>query len=180
VVIAWALLKSPFTSYGRARSWKRVVIDRISLLVMTGMNRRQIRAFFGPTRKAYDDFIKSKKWEPVVEELGEDARLLWIGPKQTDRVLLYFHGMCINYGYPSRDGALKALDRIGGALVFGTAASSPAFWNYMQKNLERKGKPTGAAILNYCEAILYIPSPFHQANSLIHSPRPRSNVPDPT
>jgi len=73
------------------------VIDRASLLVMTGMNRRQTRAFFGPTRKAYDDFIKSKNWEPVVEELGEDARLLWIGPKQTDRVLLYFHGKCINY-----------------------------------------------------------------------------------
>jgi len=96
--ITWALLKSPFTSYGRARSWKRIVIDRASFLVMTGMNRRQTRAFFGPTRKAYDDFIKSKNWEPVVEELGEDARLLWIGPKQTDRVLLYFHGNCINYG----------------------------------------------------------------------------------
>ena len=83
------------------------MIDCTSLLVVTGMNRRQIRAFFGPTRKAYDDFLKSKRWEPVVEELGDDARLFWIGPKQTDRVLLYFHGMCINYGYPSRDGALK-------------------------------------------------------------------------
>ncbi|KIM41817.1 hypothetical protein M413DRAFT_445032 [Hebeloma cylindrosporum] len=128
LAIAWALLKSPFTSYGRARSWKRIVMDRASLIVMTGMNRRQARAFFGPTRKAYDDFVKSKKWEPVVEELGDDARLLWIGPKHTDRVLLYFHG---------------------GALVFGTVASSPAFWNYMQENLKKRGKPTGAAILNY-------------------------------
>lgn len=71
------------------------------------MNRRQIREFFGPIRKAYDHFLKSKKWEPVVEELGDDVRLLWIGPKQTDRVLLHFHGMSINYGYPSRDGPLK-------------------------------------------------------------------------
>jgi len=35
----------------------------------------------------------------------------------------------------------------------------------MQVNLEKNGKPTGAAILNYCEALMYILSYFHQANS---------------
>ena len=42
--------------------------------------------------------MKKVKMEPVVEKIGEDARLLWIGHKQTDRVLLYFHGM---FGEPS-------------------------------------------------------------------------------
>ena len=36
--------------------------------------------------------MKQAKIEPVVEEIGEDAKLLWIGQRQTDRVLLYFHG----------------------------------------------------------------------------------------
>ena len=36
--------------------------------------------------------MEQAKMEPAVEEIGEDARLLWIGRKQTDRVLLYFHG----------------------------------------------------------------------------------------
>ena len=36
--------------------------------------------------------MKEEKMEPVVEEIGEDARLLWIGQRQTNRVLLYFHG----------------------------------------------------------------------------------------
>ncbi|KAF9481608.1 alpha/beta-hydrolase [Pholiota conissans] len=128
VIIAWALLKSPFTAYGRSKSWKRIVIDRVTLRLVSGMSRKQIRAFFGPTSKAYSDFINSKKLPPVVEDVGEDARLFWIGPKNADRVLLYLHG---------------------GAFVFGTTASSPAFWSYMQDNLEKKGKPTSTAILDY-------------------------------
>ena len=36
--------------------------------------------------------MKQSKMEPVVEEIGEDARLLWIGQRQSKCVLLYFHG----------------------------------------------------------------------------------------
>lgn len=36
--------------------------------------------------------MKSKQLEPVVEEIGEDARLLWVGAKVTERVILYLHG----------------------------------------------------------------------------------------
>jgi len=36
--------------------------------------------------------MKKTNMEPIVEEIGEDAKLLWIGPRQTDRVLLYLHG----------------------------------------------------------------------------------------
>lgn len=85
-------MKSPFTEYGRAKSWKRIVIDRITLRIVSAMNRKQTRAFFGPTSKAYSDFMKSQKLPPVVEDIGEDARLYWIGPKEAERVLLYLHG----------------------------------------------------------------------------------------
>ena len=56
------------------------------------MNRRQMRALLPPTFAVYETFMKQAKIEPVVEETGEDAKLLWIGQRQTDRVLLYFHG----------------------------------------------------------------------------------------
>jgi hypothetical protein len=56
------------------------------------LNRRQARAICPSTRETYEAFMKQAKMEPVVEEIGEDARLLWIGHRQTDRVLLYFHG----------------------------------------------------------------------------------------
>ena len=62
------------------------------LLAVSGMNRRQIRSTFGSTRETYDSFVHETKLTPLVEDIGEDAKLLWIGPKVTDNVLLYFHG----------------------------------------------------------------------------------------
>jgi hypothetical protein len=46
------------------------------------------------TLAGYESFMKQEKMEPVIEEIGADARLLWISPRQpeTARVLLYFHG----------------------------------------------------------------------------------------
>ena len=47
----------------------------------------------GPTRATYDDYMRKAKLIPLVEDIGDDdAKLLWIGPKVTDNVLLYFHG----------------------------------------------------------------------------------------
>lgn len=87
-----ALIKSPFTPYGRSKSWKRIIVDSAVLTLASGMNRRQFRAFFGSTTKTYETFLKEKKLPRVVEDIGDDARLFWIGPKHTDRVVIYFHG----------------------------------------------------------------------------------------
>ena len=54
---------------------------------------KQTRAIFGPTRATYDNFVQEAKLTPLVEDIGDDAKLLWIGPKVTDNVLLYFHGV---------------------------------------------------------------------------------------
>ena len=94
-VLVWALLKAPFTSYGRAKSWKRILADRLVLLIVTGTERRQTRALFGSTRATYDSFMREAKLTPLVEDIGGDGKLLWIGPKVTDNVLLYFHGVSL-------------------------------------------------------------------------------------
>jgi hypothetical protein len=57
------------------------------------MTRRQTRVIFGATRATYVDFVREAKLTPLVEEIGDDAKLLWIGPKTTNNVLLYFHGV---------------------------------------------------------------------------------------
>ena len=62
-------------------------------MMMTGMNRRQTRAVFGPTRATYEKFLREAKLTPLVEEIGDDGRLLWIGRKIIDNVVLYFHGV---------------------------------------------------------------------------------------
>ncbi|KAF8182901.1 Alpha/Beta hydrolase protein, partial [Pholiota molesta] len=76
----------------------------------------------------YNNVVKQLYYPQVIEELGDDARLLWVGAKRTDKVLLYFHG---------------------GGFVLGLPAPAPLFWRYIQENLDKRGKPTGLAILNY-------------------------------
>ena len=93
IVLTWALLKAPFMPYGRAKSWRRILVDRLLRLILTNTNRKQTRAIFGATRTTYDNFIRETKLTSLVEEIGDDARLLWIGPKITNNVMLYFHGM---------------------------------------------------------------------------------------
>jgi hypothetical protein len=47
-------------------------------------------------------------------------------------------------------GYLK-ISSSGGGFVLGLPAPAPLFWRYIQENLDKRGKPTGLAILNYSE-----------------------------
>ncbi|KIM41818.1 hypothetical protein M413DRAFT_445033 [Hebeloma cylindrosporum] len=128
VVVVWALLKSPFTTRGRSLGWRRIAHDSAVRRIIRTMNRRQMRALVPTTLAGYLTFMKQEKMEPLVEEIGEDARLLWISRRQTDRVLLYFHG---------------------GAFLFSAGPSAPAFWSFIQKNLKSRGQNVDAVMLNY-------------------------------
>lgn len=41
--------------------------------------------------------MKSKKLEPIVDELVNDVRLLWVRPKVTERIVLVFHGVLCDH-----------------------------------------------------------------------------------
>ncbi|KAF9555673.1 alpha/beta-hydrolase [Agrocybe pediades] len=127
-VFIWTLLKAPFHPYGRAKSWKRILADRALLRIISCMNRRQQRVVFGTTRGLYDQYVKNKGLPHVVENIGAGANLLWIGPRRTDRVMLYLHG---------------------GAFLLAAPAGAPLFWRFVQESLEKRGKPTGLAMLEY-------------------------------
>jgi len=93
IVLPWTLITSPFSSkFARTRSWRVLLLAKTIAWMVTRSNRKQSRAIFGETRDSYNAFMKSKQLEPVVEEIGEDARLLWVGAKVTERVILYLHG----------------------------------------------------------------------------------------
>ena len=62
-------------------------------MIVTGLNNEQMRALSRPTRAIYENFVRETELTPLVEEIGDDARLLWIGPKITDNVVLYLHGV---------------------------------------------------------------------------------------
>ncbi|KIM41786.1 hypothetical protein M413DRAFT_445012 [Hebeloma cylindrosporum] len=129
IIIGWELLKSPFTNYGRSKTWKRVAVDATTFGLVRLLNRRPMRAISPSTLAGYEAFMKQAKMDPVIEEIGEDARLLWIlGQRRTGRVLLYFHG---------------------GAFLYSAISSAPAFWNLLQRKLDSRGIQTDIATLNY-------------------------------
>ncbi|KAK1218000.1 hypothetical protein PQX77_019331 [Marasmius sp. AFHP31] len=83
-------------------------------------------------RQSLDCYQKwsEKEGLPIrVEEIeGEDARLLWVGEKRTDRVIFYLHGG--GYALPLADFSLS-------------------FWRHVQMQLGEKGLETGLVVLNY-------------------------------
>ncbi|KAJ7919914.1 hypothetical protein B0H13DRAFT_2320013 [Mycena leptocephala] len=87
----------------------------------------QQQCVFGTTLATYKTWTKHTKLDPVVDELGENAHLLWIGPKRVDRVLCFCHGGC--YFLPVTDFILS-------------------FWRYVQVEVKKQNVENGIALLS--------------------------------
>jgi len=93
LVLAWTLLTSPFHHNNRHKNWKRVVGDKQLYHLVERLNTSQLQWLFGTTLGSYETWAKANKLPVVVDELGQDGRLLWIGERRTDKVILFLHGM---------------------------------------------------------------------------------------
>lgn len=40
----------------------------------------------------YKKWAVGRKLPVTIDDLGDDAKLMWVGPKRTDRVILFLHG----------------------------------------------------------------------------------------
>ncbi|KAF8166296.1 Alpha/Beta hydrolase protein [Mycena galopus ATCC 62051] len=107
----------------------------------------QLQYAFGTTMSVYEKWTKQVKLSPVVEEVGDDAQLLWIGPKRTDRVLLFCHGGC--FVLPSTDFTFD-------------------FWHHVQGELKKKNIEIGIAFVQYSLApFAKFPTPLRQASRAV-------------
>ncbi|KAG6848290.1 hypothetical protein H0H93_001481 [Arthromyces matolae] len=79
---------SSFHRTNRHKTWTRY------------LNTKQLQWQLGDTLAVYKTFMKSEKLPLVIDELDEGARLLWIGKKRTDRVILYFHALVPTARFP--------------------------------------------------------------------------------
>jgi len=106
-------------------------------------NVKQLQWALGDTYDVYKDWMKGQGLPLVIDELGENSRLLWIGERRTDRVILYFHG---------------------GAYLLPMQFFVPNFWKYILDELTTKNKETGFAILQYSLVpTATFPTKLHQA-----------------
>lgn len=83
--------QSLFTRTGKP--WKRFLSDAGFKYVTSRLSVRQIQYLLGDSLEVYRKWIAKTKLEEVVDEIGDGARLLWIGKRNTDKVILYLHGM---------------------------------------------------------------------------------------
>lgn len=67
------------------------MFDRVFRRVATTLNIGQLQYIFGTTRKQYLSWCKKKRLEPIIEEI-EGAKLLWVGKRGLDKVIVYLHG----------------------------------------------------------------------------------------
>ncbi|KAL0952537.1 hypothetical protein HGRIS_006796 [Hohenbuehelia grisea] len=123
------LLASPFVAHNKHKPWRRVLADRFFRYV-AGLSIPQGQKLIGTTEDVYLKTMSHLGLSPVIEDLGHDAKLLWIGPKRTDRVLLYLHGGA--YFLPPVEAALQC-------------------WRYVQNKLKSQanGVDVGVAVLKY-------------------------------
>jgi len=146
-ILLWTILVSSHASYNKGKTMTRILGNRVLLHFTNNFSIPQLQYAFGNTLSIYQKWTKSAKLSPVVDELEDDARLLWIGPKRTDRVLLYCHGGC--YFLPTTDFTL-------------------AFWHYVQGELKKKDIELGIAFLSYSLApMAKFPTPLKQASLAI-------------
>ncbi|GLB44456.1 putative alpha beta hydrolase fold protein [Lyophyllum shimeji] len=128
LVLGWTLLTKPFHRNNKYKGSKRVLGDKTFYHLTRRLNVRQLQWALGDTRDVYEAWTKKQGLPLVIDELGENSRLLWIGEKRTDRVILYLHG---------------------GAYLLPPAFFVPDFWKYIQDELKSKNKGAGIAMLQY-------------------------------
>ncbi|KAJ7512879.1 alpha beta-hydrolase [Mycena galericulata] len=74
------------------RPLNRVLNDEIAHFVLSHLSIRQLQAVSGTSLVGYSKWAKQNKIAHVVDELGNGARLMWIGARDTDYVVIYCHG----------------------------------------------------------------------------------------
>ncbi|KAJ6578882.1 Alpha/Beta hydrolase protein [Mycena vulgaris] len=141
--LLWSVVTNAYAPFNKARSLKRITGDAALRYLTSSLNVAQLQTAFGTTQGMYKAWTKTNKLPAVIDELGEDARLLWIGPKRLERVVMFLHG---------------------GAFLIPASDFSLSFWRYVQLELEKQNIEVGFALLNYSLGpIATYPTPLNQA-----------------
>lgn len=115
------------------------------------MHYRQIKTISGSTAAVYSGWVKRHGLPETVEgPFVDDSLLYWIGPKRTEKVVLYVHGES-TYNDPCHN----ELRLLGGAFFAPLQDCSLSFWNHVREDLGKQGVDAGFAVLGYGMHILH-------------------------
>ena len=92
-MLGWAFSTSLFHETNRHKALLRIALETSTRHMMDWLNLRQMQWLTAKTtREVYEECAKKHKLPVLVDELGSDARLLWLGERRNDKVILYVHG----------------------------------------------------------------------------------------
>lgn len=92
VVAIYRLLVSPFSECDKHKSWRRVLTDLSFRFSSSSLRVNQIQALLGTDADVYAKWIKKHKLKSDVEQLDENASLMWLSKRSAEKVILYIHG----------------------------------------------------------------------------------------
>ncbi|KAJ6591825.1 Alpha/Beta hydrolase protein [Mycena vulgaris] len=142
-VLLWSVLTTAYAPHNSERSLRRILGDSAIRYCVSHLTMPQLQSVTGTTFSTYMKWTRQFALAPVIDNLGEDARLLWIGPKQLDRVILLVHG----------GGFMLPIPEFG-----------LTFWKDVQTELANRGIAVGIAVLNYTlTPPAAFPTPLNQA-----------------
>ncbi|KAK7055412.1 Abhydrolase-3 domain-containing protein [Favolaschia claudopus] len=128
ISIIWSVVTSAYASYNKTRSLKRIASDTIMRHMLGRLSVPQLQAIVGTTMTAYEKFCRANNLPLIIDELGEDARLLWLGPKRLEHVVLYIHG---------------------GGFILAPGDTALEFWRRSQQELNKQNIEVSIVMLNY-------------------------------
>ncbi|KAK0221385.1 Alpha/Beta hydrolase protein [Armillaria fumosa] len=125
----WTAIRYPFSQTLRKKTLKLSISHASTRFVTDSLSVPELQFAAGLPVDIYKRWAKEKKLPVDIEDLPEEgARLLWIGPKRTDKVIFYCHGG--GYVLPFWDSFL-------------------AFWRHTQLELESRNIHVGIVLMSY-------------------------------
>ncbi len=89
----WTAIAYPFSPTLRKKTLKLSISHARTRFVTDRLSVPELQFDAGLSVDIYKQWAKKKKQPVDIEDLPEEgARLLWIGPKRTDKVIFYCHG----------------------------------------------------------------------------------------
>ncbi|KAJ7572133.1 alpha beta-hydrolase [Mycena floridula] len=112
------------------RPMNRILFHRTAQFILNRLSVRQLQAISGTTVAAYKKWAEQTKVEPVIDTLPGGTLLMWVGPRELDRVVVYCHG---------------------GGFVGPLSDFQVEYWHRIKKSLleEHGGLKLGVAVLQY-------------------------------
>ncbi|KAK0457465.1 Alpha/Beta hydrolase protein [Desarmillaria tabescens] len=125
----WIVITYPFSPNLRKKTLKLAISHAQTRFATDNFSVAELQFIAGLSVNIYKKWAQKNKLPVDIEDLPEEgARLLWIGPKRTDKVIFYCHG---------------------GGFVLPFWDSFLTFWRHAQVELESKNIHIGIAVMSY-------------------------------